>query len=166
MIQIFELPFMICTRKIEQSSDDFFYLLLTIYFKKRWLMLLWIWLVIFVLLFSTRISSLEYLLIGFLFLSQVFLVIQYWLYAHSKDNRIYLLPRTFEISQDQIVEWMGDGTSSTIKKERFIKVMRTGKCFLLFVAKNEYVYLPFSAFESEADLEWFESEFVRKIGNK
>ena len=126
-------------------------------------MLVWIWLVIFVLLFSTRISSLEYLLIAFLFLSQVFLVIQYWLYAHSKDNSIYLLPRTFEINQDQIVEWMDDETSSTIKMERFIKVMKTGKCYLLFIAKNEYIYLPFTAFESEADREWFENEIVARI---
>lgn len=163
MTQIPEASFMIRTRKIELSSDGFFYLLLTIYFKKRWLMLAWVWLIIFVLLFTARISSIEYLLIAFLCLTQVVLLIQYWLYAHSKDNRIYLLPRFFEISSDQIVEWMEDGTSSTIKTERFIKVMKTGHCYLLFIARNEYVYLPFTAFESEADREWFEAEVVKKL---
>jgi hypothetical protein len=61
---------------------------------------------------------------------------------------------------------MDDGTSSTIKLERFVKVMRTGKCYLLFIAKNEYVYLPFSAFENEADKEWFETDVIRKINEK
>lgn len=157
---------MIRTRKIELTADSFFYLLLTIYFKRRWLILIWIWLMIFILLFSAHIRSIEYLLILFLLLSQVILVVQYWLYAHSKDNRIYLLPRYLEIDDHQIVEWMDDGTSSTIKLERFVKVMRTGKCYLLFIAKNEYVYLPFSAFENEANKEWFETDVIRKINKK
>lgn len=154
---------MIRTRKIELTSDEFFYLLLTIYFKRKWLTIAWIWLVIFVLLFSTRINAIEYWLVGILFFLQAFSVLQYWLYAHSKDNRIYLLPRFFEISSEQITEWIDDGTLSTIKTERIIRVMRTGKCYLLFVAKNEYVYLPFNAFETEADRQWFEHEFLKKI---
>lgn len=153
---------MIRTRKFELTSDEFFYLLLTIYFKRRWWMLVWVWLMIFLLLFSTRISAMEYMLIAVLCLAQVFLVAQYWLYAHSKDNRIYLLPRFFEISSEQVVEWMDDGTSSTIKTERIIRVMRTGKCYLLFIAKNEYIYLPFSAFETDADRKWFDQEFMKK----
>jgi len=145
------------------TSDEFFYLLLTIYFKKRWLMLVWVWVMIFLLLFSTRISAIEYMLIAILCLTQVFLVAQYWLYAHSKDNQIYLLPRFFEITSEQIVEWLDDGTSSVIKTERIIRVMRTGKCYLLFIAKNEYIYLPFSAFVDESDREWFEKEVLIQI---
>ncbi len=126
-------------------------------------MLVWLWVMIFLLLFRTRISAMEYMLIAILCLAQVFLVAQYWLYAHSKDNRIYLLPRFFEISSEQVVEWMDDGTSSTIKTERIIRVMRTGKCYLLFIAKNEYIYLPFIAFETDADRKWFDQEFMKKI---
>jgi hypothetical protein len=154
---------MICTRKIQLSSDEFFYLLLTIYFKKRWLTVAWIWLVIFILLFSTRINTIEYFLVGILCFLQIVLVLQYWLYAHSKDNQIYLLSRFLEITLDQVVEWMDDGTSSVIKTERIIRVMRTGKCYLLFIAKNEYIYLPFSAFVCEADREWFEKEVLIQI---
>jgi hypothetical protein len=157
---------MIRTRKIELNSDEFFYLLLTIYFKRRWLLLVWIWLVIFVLLFSTRISSVEYLLIAFLCLMQVLQIIQYWFYSHLKANAIYLLPRLFEITADQIVEWMDDGTSSTIKTDRFNRVIRTGKCYLLFLSKNEYVYLPFNAFESDTDRKWFETEIIGRIGKR
>ena len=154
---------MIRTSKIELTSDEFFYLLLTIYFKKKWLTITWIWLVIFILLFSTRINTIEYWLVGILCFLQASVVLQYWLYAHSKDNRIYLLPRFFEIASEQIVEWMDDGTSSTIRTERIIRVMRTGKCYLLFIAKSEYIYLPFSAFETDADRKWFDQEFVKKV---
>lgn len=157
---------MIRTRKIELTGDEFFYLLLTIYFKRKWLTITWIWLVIFILLFSAQINAIEYWLVGILCFLQVVLVLQYWVYAHSTDNRIYLLPRYFEITEEHIVECMDDGTTSTIKTERVIKIMRTGKCFLLFVAKNEYIYLPFSAFESETDIKWFESEIVKKTGKR
>jgi len=157
---------MIRTRKVQMTSDEFFYLLLTIYFKRRWMLVAWIWLMIFVLLISARISSAEYWLVAVLCLAQVGLVCQYWWYARAKANRIYLLPRFLEITSDQVVEWMEDGTSSIIKTERFIRLMRTGKCYLLFVAKNEYVYLPFSAFETDADREWFDAEVVERIGNK
>ncbi len=155
---------MIRTRKIELTSDEFFYLLLTIYFKRKWLTITWIWLVIFILLFNAaRIITIEYWLVGILCFLQIALVVQYWLYAHSKDNRIYLSPRFFEIDSDQVVEWMDDGTSSTIKTERIIRVMRTGKCYLLFIAKNEYIYLPFVAFENEEDKQWFDSEIIKKV---
>ncbi len=160
---MYTLFVMIRTRKIELTSDEFFYLLLTIYFKRKWLTIAWIWLVVFILLFSTRINTIEYWLVGILCSLQIILVLQYWLYAHSNDNRIYLLPRFFDINSDQIVEWMDDGTSSTIKNERIIRVMRTGKCYLLFIAKNEYIYLPFAAFESEMDKQWFDFEIIGKI---
>jgi len=90
-------------------------------------------------------------------------VIQYWIYAHSPDNRIYLLPRFYEIDSDQLVEWMEDGTSSTIKTGRLIRVMKIAKAYLLFIVKNEYIYLPFDAFKKSGDLEWFETEIAEKI---
>ena len=73
------------------------------------------------------------------------------------------MARYYEIDSDQVVEKMEDGTFSTIKTERFIKVMTPGNYYLLYMAKNEYIYLPVSAFESLADQEWFESEIVKKI---
>jgi len=74
------------------------------------------------------------------------------------------MPRHYEIDSDQVIELMEDGTSSTIKTERFIKVMKTSRYYLLYVARNEYIYLPFDAFESFTDREWFEETIVNKIG--
>ena len=41
--------------------------------------------------------------------------------------------------------------------------MKTTSYYLLYVARNEYVYLPVSSFESLDDREWFEVEIVNKI---
>jgi hypothetical protein len=123
----------------------------------------WIWILIIILLFSGNIGFVEIILLALIVLFQLVIIAQYWFYAHSKDNRIYLLSRYYEIDTDRVIETMEDGTSSIIKNERFIKVMKTTNYYLLYVARNEYVYLPVSSFESLDDREWFEVEIVNKI---
>lgn len=154
---------MIKTQNIKITANEFFRLILSIYLKKRWWLVAWIWILIIILLFSGHIGLIEITLLTLILLFQAIIVGQYWFYAHSKDNRLYLLARYYEIGLDQVVELMEDGTTSTIRNERFIKVMKTTRYYLLYVARNEYIYLPVSAFESLADQEWFEKEIVNKI---
>ena len=155
---------MIRTQNIKISANEFFRLIFSIYLKRRWWLVAWIWILIIILLFSGHIGLVEIILLVLILLFQVIIVAQYWIYAHSKDNRLYLLSRYYEIDSGQVVEQMEDGTTSTIRNERFIKVMKTSKYYLLYVARNEYIYLPVSAFDSLADQKWFEEEFVKKIG--
>lgn len=154
---------MIKTQEIKITANEFFRLILSIYLKKRWWLLAWIWILIIILLFGGSIGPVEIVLLAIILLFQVIIVAQYWIYAHSKDNGIYLLSRHYTIDTDQVVEMMEDGTTSTIRNERFIRVMKTARYYLLYVARNEYVYLPLSAFASLADQEWFENEIVNKI---
>ena len=154
---------MIKTQEIKITANEFFRLILSIYLKKRWWLLAWIWILVIILLLGGSIGLIEIFLLAFILLFQVIIVGQYWFYAHSRDNRIYLMARHYEIDTDQVVEMMEDGTSSTIKTERFIKVMKTQMYFLLYVARNEYIYLPVCAFQSLADREWFENEIISKI---
>jgi energy-coupling factor transporter transmembrane protein EcfT len=154
---------MIKTKEIRLTGNEFFYLLLSTYIKKRWWLLVWIWAMILILLVGSTMSYIEYLVSIFLILLQIIQILQYWFYANASDNRIYLLPRYFAIDNEQITEHMNDGTSSIIKIDRIIRVMQVRKSYLLFVARNEYIYLPFDAFESQEDLEWFENEVIRKI---
>lgn len=156
---------MIKTKEIRLTGNEFFYLLLSTYIKKRWWLLVWIWAMILILLVGSTMSYIEYLVSIFLILLQIIQILQYWFYANARDNRIYLLPRYFAIDNEQITEYMNDGTSSIIKIDRIIRVMQVRKSYLLFVARNEYIYLPFDAFESPEDIEWFENEVIRKIKN-
>ena len=155
---------MIKTQEIKITANEFFRLILSIYLKKRWWLLAWIWILVIILLLGGSIGLIEIFLLAFILLFQVIIVGQYWFYAHSKDNRIYLMARHYEIDTDQVVEMMEDGTSSTIRTERFIKMMKTPRYYLLYVARNEYIYLPVCAFQSLADREWIENEIINKIG--
>jgi len=154
---------MIRTQTIKITANEFFQIILSIYLKKRWWLVAWIWILIIVLLFSGHIGFVEITLLALILLFQVIIIAQYWFYAHAKDNRLYLLSRYYEIDIDRIVETMEDGTSSIINTARFIKVMKTPNYYLLYVARNEYIYLPVCAFQSLADREWFENEIISKI---
>ena len=156
---------MIRTQDIKITANEFFRLIFSIYLKKRWWLVAWIWILIIILLFSGHIGLVEISLLALILLFQIIIIGQYWFYAHSKDNSLYLLARYYEIDKTQIVEMMEDGTTSTVRTERFIKVMKTDRYYLLYVARNEYIYLPVSAFESLADQEWFEDEIVNKINH-
>jgi len=154
---------MIKTQEIQITANEFFQLIFSIYLKKRWWLLAWIWILVIILLLGGSLSLIEISLLAFILLFQVIIIGQYWFYAHSKDNGIYLMARHYEIGSGQVVELMEDGTSSTVKTERFIKVMKTSRYYLLYVARNEYIYLPVSAFANTSDREWFENEIVNRI---
>lgn len=154
---------MIKTQDIKLTANEFFRLILSVYLKKRWWLVAWIWILTVILLLSRHIGLVEIILLALIILFQLVIIAQYWFYAHSKDNSLYLSSRYYEIDSDQVVELMEDGTSSTIKTERFIKVLKTSEYYLLYVGRNEYIYLPVGAFESLVDREWFENEIVNKI---
>jgi len=154
---------MIKTQEIKITANEFFRLILSIYLKKRWWLIAWVWILIVTLLLSKHIGLVEIILLALILIFQVVIIGQYWFYAHSKDNRLYLSSRYYEINADHVVERMEDGTSSTIKTERFIKVLKTSGYYLLYVARNEYIYLPVSAFASISDREWFEAEILNKV---
>lgn len=154
---------MIKTKEVTLTANEFFFLLLSIYIKRRWWVLVWIWGMILILLFGSQMSYVEYMVSVFLILLQIIQVLQYWLYAHARDNRIYLLPRYFVIDNDQVTEYMNDGTSSVIKLDKVIRVMQVRKSYLLFVARNEYIYLPFDAFESPEDIKWLEEQVIANV---
>ncbi len=91
------------------------------------------------------------------------MVIQYRRYAYSKENKVFLLGRYYEIDSDMITGIMEDGTSQPLKTEHFIKIIKTSKYYLLYIAKSQFIYLPVDAFSNNTDIEWFENEIIKKI---
>ena len=88
---------------------------------------------------------------------------QFWRYVTSKDNKIMFLERHFEIDNEKINGIIDQGTYSPIKLEYFIKVDFIRKTYLLYNAKNQFIYIPVDSFESDSDREWFDNEIIKKI---
>jgi hypothetical protein len=86
-----------------------------------------------------------------------------WTDAYSKDNKLFLLERYFEIYENKIIEILNDGTKSLIKIEHFIKVIQTKKFYLLYFTKEQYIIITKDSFKRKQDKDWFEREIFMKI---
>lgn len=85
------------------------------------------------------------------------------MFANSKDNKLFLLERYFEIDEDRFVGFLIDGTDSTIKIERIIRKIELKDIYLLYVAKNQFIFITKDSFKSDNDRIWFEQKILSNI---
>ena len=154
---------MIKTKRVKLTPKEFFNILITRYIKKRWWLLAWIWALAVVMLLKENYESFDYFFFGMAIVYPIILIWQFWRYVNSKDNKLLLLERHYEIDSDKINGIIDEETYSPIKLEYFIKIELIRKTYLLYVAKNQFIYIPIDSFESEKDLEWFKNEIIKKI---
>jgi len=154
---------MIKTKRFKYPSKELFNILMLRYTKKRWWLFAWIWVLTIIMIVVDSQDSFNYFLMGFSIVFPVLLVIQTWRYVNSNSNKLLLLERYYEIDNDKINGIIDEDTHSTIKLEHFIKVEFIRNTYLLFIAKNQFVYIPVDSFESIEDRKWFESEIINKI---
>jgi hypothetical protein len=86
-----------------------------------------------------------------------YLVIRCWVHASSKKNRLFFKERSFEIDYQFLISRFPDGTENKIKLDTIIGVRKKKKAYHLFISKRQFIYLPYSAFYSDKDINYFES---------
>ena len=154
---------MITTKKIKLTEKEYFSILITRYVKRRWWLIAWIWGLAIIMWLMGDYGKFEYFFIGMAIVYPILLVWQFWRYANSKDNKLFLLERYYEIEKGKINGVIDDDTSSPIQIGHFIKVDLIKSTYLLFIAKNQFIYIPIDSFQSENDLNWFRNEILTQI---
>lgn len=154
---------MIKTKKIKLTPKELFAILIQRYLMQRWWLIAWIWILAIIVRLQDKYDYFAYFLIVFAIVFPILIAIQFWKYAKSKDNKIMLLERHYEIDTEKINGIIDQDTYSPIKLEHFIKVVMIRKTYLLYIAKSQFIYIPIDSFESESDREWFENEIIKKI---
>lgn len=154
---------MITTKNFQLTPKEFFLTLIKVYLKKRWwyFPLIWTFAVIFSL--NDGVDSFAQFYVLFSIIYPIVLLYKYWAYANSKDNKIFLIERYFDIYEDRLVGFLSDGTENTIKTEHFIKLIDLENMYLLYIAKTQFIFIPKDSFKKEQDKEWFEKNIVAKI---
>ena len=142
---------------------DLFLILILRYLKKRWWLIAWMWVLAIAFMISGNNDSFDVFIIVFAIIYPILLIIQYWRYATSKDNKLMLLERYYEIDGEKIKGIIDQDTISLIKTEHFIRVDLIRNTYLLYIAKNQFIYIPIDSFETDADREWFESEIIKRL---
>jgi hypothetical protein len=154
---------MITTKKIKLSPTELFKILMIRYVKKRWWLLLWIWVLAIILALQESYDSFTYFFIGFAVLFPILMIIYLWRYVNSDDNKLMFHERYYEIDKEKINGILDSETFSPIKIEHFIKSDLIKNIYLLYVGKDQFIYIPIDSFENEQDRNWFENEIIGQI---
>ena len=154
---------MITTKKVKLTPRQFFLILIIRHIKKQW----WLFAAILFLAIFFLVNGIndpvQMFFPVFAIIYPALIVIQFWKYVTSKDNKLLLLERYYEIDNEKINGVIDRDTYSPIKLDHFIKVDLIRNNYLLFVSKNQFIYIPVDAFESDQDKEWFEKEILTRI---
>ncbi len=156
---------MIVTEKFSLTEKEYFNILLTLYIKRRWWMFLWVWLLTVLVIF-TQSNLLTFIMILLSFLLPFVVTYQFWKYAKSSKNKLFLMERRYEINNKELNAYMADGSKSTVKIENFYKIKKTSKYYLMYLAKGQFIIVPVDSFKSSGDKNRFEKEIVLVINNK
>ncbi len=153
---------MVITNSVKIEKSKFFKILLVRYLKTRWP------LYGSVILIATLVSQKEsfdggdeFFLILFL-LYPILIVIQYWRWVNSSENKIFLTERKYEIDENKITGITDENNYSIIEKEHFIKSDIVLNTYLLYISKTQFLYFPFDAFKSIEDQKWFENNYFKQ----
>lgn len=154
---------MITTRDIELDPKTFFRVLLNLNFKRKARLLYALAAtlsVVWIIMYPGQGQS--YLLLGAVCLFPLLTLFLTWRTANNKINRSFTTRRYYTFTESEITAHLEGGEEERFEIVRIPKVIRTRKYYLLFTTPIEFLYLPFDAFASESDREWFENHIVKR----
>lgn len=154
---------MITTREITLDPKTFFRVLLNLNFRFKTRILYTIAAILAVVwIVMYPYQKQLYLLLAAVCLFPLVIVFLTWRTAHNKMNRSFTVPRSYTIGDTQITAHLAGGEEEVFDLAHIHRVNKTRHYYLLFTTPIEFIYLPYDAFRSEADREWFEQHIVRR----
>lgn len=156
---------MIQTKKVKLTAKELFFILIKKYFKKKWGLYVCM-LLVGAMVMSNGINDNDKFFIAFFFIYPLLVLFQFWRHVNSKDNKLLLAERHYQIDNEKINGILDKDTFSPIKLDHFIKIDLVNKTYLLYITKNQFIYIPINSFESDEDLQWFEKNIINTIKNR
>jgi len=154
---------MITTKKIKLSSSILFKISLTNNAKKYYWMLILLWFFAIRNLFKNHLNTFDIYVIAISIILPIYCVIHFWRFSYSKENEIFFLERYYTINEEEFVGYLNDGNHNVIKNNYFIKYYEVYNSYLLYISKNQMIYIPKNSFKSTEDLNWFSEKILSKI---
>jgi hypothetical protein len=145
------------TKPFSQDKKTYFSIVLNTAIKKRWWMYLLVLLVslanIYYYVVAGRSSHLVWSLVGFGYL--LFILIHLYIFAHSKDKDEFLSEKQLFFNDDAVRLEESSGGFGEIPYTRIKKVVDKSNFWMLYLSKNQFLYVPKDIFYSETDFERF-----------
>jgi hypothetical protein len=93
----------------------------------------------------------------------LFIFLYYGYYAYCKQNAIFFKERYYELDGEFLTGFIDDGSTARVNLSNVINLIRRKEYFLLYISKDQFVYLPFDCFKSEVDVDNFEKNMAQYI---
>ncbi len=148
------------------DREQYFRILLRNYFARRWWLLILdaVLLVLFVLALiyiPDALQLIHYVGVGILILFPVVYVVRFYRYAFAGNNDAFFMKRSATMDDTDLSVRFDDGDTDTIPWNQVVRVIEGQGYFLIYVSKQQFVFVPKSAFPSQAAAEEFR-EFARR----
>lgn len=154
---------MIKTEKFELTSKAYMSIVLRVLLKKKWWLFILMWLCSLVIFLSDERDALMTFLMYFAIFYPVLVIITYWRFTTSKQNKLLFTEREHEIYNEKIVSNLQNGSTSTIFIDSFVKTFEIKDAYLLYISKNQSMIFPKRHFKSKEDENWFRKEIFLRI---
>lgn len=154
---------MIETQKFEQSQKTYFDIVLSTRIRKRW----WLYILLIIAgifhlyqyINTLNYTNLIWSLICLLY--PIIIYISLYRFAYSKNQKIFLSERQLFFNSETIKITETDGSISEIPYNKIVKVISKIEYWMLYLNKNNYIYIPKNIFYEKEDLETFE-EYINR----
>lgn len=156
---------MITTNEIALDQKTFFQILLRLNFKMKVRLLYAVALaLVLVWLIWIPYQKQLHILLAAVIIFPLLIIFLTWRTSRNSMNRHFMIPRHFVMGGGELTAHLQNGEKEQFSISRPRKVIRTPKYYLLFTSPMEFLHIPYDAFRSIDDRNWFEQEVVRRAG--
>lgn len=154
---------MITTNKIEMGGNTLYKILLRLALQRKTLFMFGAAAVLSVVyLIAYPGNNLVFLLLAAVLLFPLLSILQAKRASRNTLNAGNIASRYYVIGDGELTAYMEDGEEEVYNIVRPEKVIRYKDYYLLFTDRIEFLYIPYDAFKSDADRQWFEKEVVAR----
>ena len=155
----------ISTKEFAPSRSDMYKLLVNAFFKKNMILKFSLVIMLFVVWLSQVPLDVKYVLSFVIVVYYTYIIFYYWIYTGSESNKSFYTPRSMKFTDEGIMVEAADGSTGNTTWSNLVKVNIVNNTFMLYISKEIFYFVPFSAFNSEIDLEKFK-EYLNDIQSK
>ena len=146
------------TKKYKITPQEYFQIALLNIFSRNKLPILLIFIILLVLVRQDSGALIQ--TVAFIFIG-----ISVWLSAKSKKNNPIYQERYLELDDNFLLTYLYDGSADKYNINNVIDFIERKTYFLIYVSKDNFYYIPFTCFESDADRMEFKKIIKEKLMN-
>jgi hypothetical protein len=153
------------TRPFSMTRQQFFSLITKAYYRKRWLFFVGfpVFIAMMAILKPMGEDSQVLVWVGLIaVVAMVIPILQFWLFSGKSENEPLYQQQHVQFGEEEMVALYDNGAQRVMRYDGIVKASKASDHYVVRFRSNSFLYIPFSALESEADQQKFEQLISKK----